>query len=168
MEMDAHTFLHDLWLARVSVAAGYTLLWYDYFLTIGDEIEYIWNSPRTAVKFLYLLHRYGTLFGHTVVGIQETGLVSGSLHFCEGYAIWLGIYLVFSLEVAHNLVFLRAWVLWVGNGYMIRSLVVGYIVVLISVVAGITNSQGSLNVQPIAGICYRRVPGQSYKQYNSL
>jgi hypothetical protein len=37
------------------------MLVYDYLLTVGDEIRYIWKPPTTNVKVFYLLLRYGVV-----------------------------------------------------------------------------------------------------------
>lgn len=46
----AANFFVDLWMRRTFVAAGYSLLLYDYFLTLAEEAKYIWNAPWTPVK----------------------------------------------------------------------------------------------------------------------
>jgi hypothetical protein len=42
-----------------SEAVALALFVYDYTLTIGDEMQYIWRRPVTGVKVLYLILRYG-------------------------------------------------------------------------------------------------------------
>ena len=76
------------------------------------------------------------------------------LQACEGYAIFLAIYLLLSLEFAQSkstaslfmhiltpvdLVLLRAWALWGGSRHVLGSIIVGYTAALISIVAGITD-----------------------------
>ncbi|KIO03526.1 hypothetical protein M404DRAFT_624673 [Pisolithus tinctorius Marx 270] len=68
----ALALIYDVALQRAAVVAGYSLLLYDYFLTLSDEVEYIWNTPRTLVKFIYLANRYIVLLGQTVLCIQVT------------------------------------------------------------------------------------------------
>ena len=36
-------------------------LYYDYFLTLEDEIRLVWNTPFSAATVLYLIVRYGVL-----------------------------------------------------------------------------------------------------------
>ena len=36
-------------------------LYYDYFLTLEDEIRLVWNTPFSAATVLYLIIRYGVL-----------------------------------------------------------------------------------------------------------
>jgi len=68
------------------------------------------------MKVAYLLNRYGTLFGQTIVGINASGLFAGawqhvslctlgwhcSPNFGCRFAGFIGIYLLFSLESAHS------------------------------------------------------------------
>jgi hypothetical protein len=42
-----------------SVAVALAMFVYDYTLTFGDEMQYIWRRPVTGVKILYLILRYG-------------------------------------------------------------------------------------------------------------
>ncbi|KAI0261362.1 hypothetical protein BC834DRAFT_475745 [Gloeopeniophorella convolvens] len=39
-------------------AAGVTITYWDHFLTIGDELKYIWKRPFAEVKVLYIVCRY--------------------------------------------------------------------------------------------------------------
>ncbi|KIM59726.1 hypothetical protein SCLCIDRAFT_1217507 [Scleroderma citrinum Foug A] len=153
-------YAHDEWVARSSVVVGYTLLWYDYFLTIADEVEYIWNSPWTTIKVAYLLNRYGILFGQTIVGINATGLLAWAWeHICEVYLVFIGIYQLLALESAHSLVLLRTWVIWGGHGHVLKSIVVGYVAVFVSVLAGVSSHQKeALDIELVGGICRRPVP----------
>ncbi|KIM62514.1 hypothetical protein SCLCIDRAFT_805086 [Scleroderma citrinum Foug A] len=178
MVVDILTFVHHLWLVRISLTVGYTLLWYDYFLTIEDEVEYIWKSPWTAVKIIYLLKRYGILFGQTVFGIQVSGLYPEVwrevgpcalvciacllllLQVCKGYGIFVAMHHLLSREFAHNLVLLRTWALWGGSRRVPSSVIVGYIVTLISIIVGIAYHEDLLDIKLVVGVCYRHIPSE--------
>jgi hypothetical protein len=47
-------------------AVALAMFVYDYMLTLGDEIKYIWRRPVTGVKILYLILRYGVAFAEVV------------------------------------------------------------------------------------------------------
>jgi Family of unknown function (DUF6533) len=49
--------VHTSFLAAAAVA----MLVYDYLLTIGDEVQYIWRPPITSIKVFYLILRYGVV-----------------------------------------------------------------------------------------------------------
>ncbi|KAH7919997.1 hypothetical protein BV22DRAFT_1133427 [Leucogyrophana mollusca] len=60
-----------------SVATA-TILVYDYFLTVGQEVEYVWQRPMSLMSFLYYVVRYLGLF----VGIVEAlwgNIIRGSV-----------------------------------------------------------------------------------------
>ena len=59
--------LYSLLDALTSPAAvGLAMFAYDYLLTLGDEIKYIWRRPVTGIKILYLILRYGVAFAELV------------------------------------------------------------------------------------------------------
>jgi len=43
-----------------------TILVYDYMLTFGDEVRYIWRRPISNIKVLYLVLRYSVLLAELV------------------------------------------------------------------------------------------------------
>ncbi|KAF9005410.1 hypothetical protein BDQ17DRAFT_346731 [Cyathus striatus] len=58
--------------------ASVTIFLYDYFLTLGSEIDLIWSSPWNAVKILYFLARYmpfidliNMAYHHFTYGLSE-------------------------------------------------------------------------------------------------
>ncbi|KIM59725.1 hypothetical protein SCLCIDRAFT_27124 [Scleroderma citrinum Foug A] len=95
-------YVRDKWLARSSVAIGYTLLsWYEYFLTIEDEVEYLELAPDSGEGCLFVESLWTLLFDQTIVGMNTIGLFDGAWeHICVVYVIFIGIYLLFSLESA--------------------------------------------------------------------
>ncbi|EIW57218.1 uncharacterized protein TRAVEDRAFT_88252, partial [Trametes versicolor FP-101664 SS1] len=49
---------------HVSRLAG--ILYYDYFLTLKNEIALVWHSPRSFSKIFFLIIRYGFLLDTTL------------------------------------------------------------------------------------------------------
>ncbi|KAF7289753.1 hypothetical protein MIND_01348900 [Mycena indigotica] len=49
---------------------SFSLLFYDYFLTLDWEIERYWGTQLTWPSFFYFVNRYGTLFGNIPVVIE--------------------------------------------------------------------------------------------------
>jgi hypothetical protein len=47
-------------------AVALAMFVYDYMLTFGDEVHYIWRRPFTHIKMLYLILRYGVLLAELV------------------------------------------------------------------------------------------------------
>ncbi|KAI6126102.1 hypothetical protein EDD16DRAFT_354535 [Pisolithus croceorrhizus] len=157
-------FIYDVWLQKAAVVAGYTLLVHDYFLTLSDEVEYIWSAPWTPVKSIYLANRYIALLGQTVICMQTTGFVAAVTGGCEFYAIFFGAYILVSLETAH--VFLRAWAIWGGNRRILWFVVIAYVTSLVSIVAAVTKGQDFSNFEPtVASGCDRPVPDRAWLFY---
>ncbi|KAA1476592.1 hypothetical protein DENSPDRAFT_874719 [Dentipellis sp. KUC8613] len=67
------------------------LLFYDYLLTLPDEVELIWKSDWSAIKIAFLLTRYAA-FGNTVVGLYRLIFCSIALSeiilIYRTYAVW--------------------------------------------------------------------------------
>ncbi|KAI6044378.1 hypothetical protein EDC04DRAFT_361332 [Pisolithus marmoratus] len=156
--------LYDVWLQKATVLAGYTWLVYDYFLTLDDEVEYIWNAPWTPVRCIYSANRYIVLLGQTLVCIQATGVLVTVTGGCEVYAIFLCGYILVSLETAH--VVLRAWAICGGNRRVLWSVILGYIVCLISLVVAVAKGEDFSNLQPtVMSVCREPTPDRAWLFY---
>ena len=55
--------------------AGYTLLLYDYILTLRDEATYIWPTRWSIVKSIYMFNRYGNLLGLAILCAHINGFL---------------------------------------------------------------------------------------------
>ncbi|KAH7909248.1 hypothetical protein BJ138DRAFT_1115162 [Hygrophoropsis aurantiaca] len=122
----------DVRIVRSTSFASYVLLVWDFFLTIEDEVRavyqkfvrgcvktgfngqitYIWSSPRSAVKILYLCNRYGNLLVQPVSLAQTTGLLNiNQSSACLAF-VWIQSMSQFlTYGSVHVLVLLRVWVL---------------------------------------------------------
>lgn len=40
------------------------------------QFVYIWKSPWTVIKIMFLLSRYGNLIGQTAIRLEEAGLLA--------------------------------------------------------------------------------------------
>ncbi|KAJ6489952.1 hypothetical protein C8R45DRAFT_992211, partial [Mycena sanguinolenta] len=56
--LDYTTFARDHWIARCFFLAGLAILIYDYFLTFGAEVKYIWSSKLRPGTCWFLAIRY--------------------------------------------------------------------------------------------------------------
>ena len=60
-----------------------TILVYDYMLTFGDEVRYIWRRPISNIKVLYLVLRYSVLLAELVYfqgGVPTSACVCQAQH----------------------------------------------------------------------------------------
>ncbi|KAG2143807.1 uncharacterized protein EDB93DRAFT_1154904 [Suillus bovinus] len=134
-------FLYDIWVRKALSAAGHTVLVYDYFLSLNDEIQYIWSAPWTIVKVMFLINRYGNLVGQTVIRLEEAGVLAVLAHnsqlFCQRFAIVTNYFMVLSSESIHILVLMRAWAIW-GTRKRLTNILVGSYVIYVLILLGIT------------------------------
>jgi len=86
------------------------VLVYDYLITLGDEIEYVWGSKWNIGKILFLLIRYPAFLDILVVkGANMSALPTEycqALVYAEEWLFAVGIGM-FTLMLA-----LRTWVIW--------------------------------------------------------
>ena len=69
-------FLVDALTLTYPAAVGLSMFIYDYALTFGDEMQYIWRRPVTGIKILYLILRYGVAIAELVYFESESFLES--------------------------------------------------------------------------------------------
>jgi len=65
---------------RYISAVGLAMFVYDYTLTFGDEMQYIWRRPITGIKILYLILRYGVAIAELVYFQALSGLTAHLSH----------------------------------------------------------------------------------------
>ncbi|KAI0078634.1 hypothetical protein K474DRAFT_1706355 [Panus rudis PR-1116 ss-1] len=57
-------------LDRCSVAASLTILYYDWLLTLPEEIRLFWRRELSATSVLYYINRYVSLLAHVPVAME--------------------------------------------------------------------------------------------------
>ncbi|KZS86880.1 hypothetical protein SISNIDRAFT_342159 [Sistotremastrum niveocremeum HHB9708] len=94
-----------------SIVSVLTWMIWDIVITLEDEIKYIWQSPPTLPKYLYLYARYITLFAIAAMGPPWNGWLNGSQSsstYCHQLCVFqivvpiivvLGVDLIFILRV---------------------------------------------------------------------
>ncbi|KAI0078631.1 hypothetical protein K474DRAFT_1660250 [Panus rudis PR-1116 ss-1] len=65
-----HFFAQSIYLSRYSVAVSLAILYYDWILTLPDEISLYWQRRCSFTSFLYFLNRYSSLIAHIPVAVQ--------------------------------------------------------------------------------------------------
>ncbi len=80
------------------LAVALAMFVYDYMLTFGDEIQYIWRQPITGIKVLYLILRYGVAIPELVY-FQGESLVENT---CTKLNIHMAYIMVYSTQRVGN------------------------------------------------------------------
>ncbi|OAX31930.1 hypothetical protein K503DRAFT_777168, partial [Rhizopogon vinicolor AM-OR11-026] len=102
-------------------------------------ISYIWNSPWTVVKVLFLVNRYGNLVGQTYIRLEEAGLLANrSLSFCLSFALLSSYFMILSSASIHILVLVRASAIWGSRKRVTQILIMGYMGYVLILIGGTT------------------------------
>ncbi|KDQ12444.1 hypothetical protein BOTBODRAFT_416385 [Botryobasidium botryosum FD-172 SS1] len=94
--------------ALPAVVALSTILLYDHFLTIGDEIRLVWLAPWSKAKALFLFTRYSMLLGVISLCVLRPHCLT------RVYLGVLSLLLLFSLG-SDMLFLLRVYAIWDQN-----------------------------------------------------
>ncbi|KAI0807435.1 hypothetical protein C8Q74DRAFT_1362937 [Fomes fomentarius] len=72
-QLDAESFIYAVRFDHSITLGALALLYYDYALTISDELEYYWSPPSLSLSFaLFVLNRYVGLLGSIPVFFEYT------------------------------------------------------------------------------------------------
>ncbi|KAF8323361.1 hypothetical protein DL93DRAFT_2071062 [Clavulina sp. PMI_390] len=79
--------------AKLFIAVGRTIYFYDFLLTFSDEVQYVWRSRPSFVKYLYLFCRYCIVIPMIFSIVDSSGFFSPSVQFCKvSYILQIGLY----------------------------------------------------------------------------
>lgn len=126
-------FAYDLRVVRSIAWAGYTLLLYDYILTLRDEATYIWPTRWSIVKSIYMFNRYGNLLGLAILCAHINGfLYLNTKSFCARATMGTGISMYVSLTSIHVLILLRAWAVWARARKILMTLICMFVLYFVA------------------------------------
>ncbi|KAG9219427.1 hypothetical protein CCMSSC00406_0005321 [Pleurotus cornucopiae] len=123
-------------LCSYSAAVSAALLFYDYSITVADEIELIWFAPWGAGKGLFLLNRYLSfidtpLWLYRDLGTRHSLSVCGTLDNITGceFLCYSAFALVLLIVAASSyptkvIMILRVWALWARSRILGAALAV--------------------------------------------
>ncbi|KAH9899472.1 hypothetical protein C8Q73DRAFT_322722 [Cubamyces lactineus] len=118
-------YFEDLFVVRSLSFAGYIILLYECIASFPDEVKYIWPTPWSTVKTIYLAIRYGNL---VLIGLTNAQLAGiwwiPSRTFCFRVTLGLSFMQFASFASVHVLVLLRAWATWGRRKNMLALLVI--------------------------------------------
>ncbi|KAF8499570.1 hypothetical protein F5888DRAFT_1633253 [Russula emetica] len=127
---------------RYISAVGLAMFVYDYTLTFGDEMQYIWRRPITGIKILYLILRYGVAIAELVYFQALSGLTTHLSHNlcwvsicgCGG-----GVYGACPGKLT-DIMLIRVYTLWDHRKWTLKILYTGYFLSVCSTIAFVTTS----------------------------
>ncbi|KAI0259022.1 hypothetical protein BC834DRAFT_1045540 [Gloeopeniophorella convolvens] len=114
-------------------AAGVTIPYWDYILTLPHEVELMWKRPFTKTKTLFLLHRYYTGITWIVVAIGFSGLFYGADNrVCKFMSILVNMVALWITSVCDYAMIIRVHTLWEYHRRILHALLCVYILTIAS------------------------------------
>jgi len=100
----------DLQSTKYYFVAACAFLYYDYILTVHDEIRYAWKGKKATIFWIFLLIRYWPIFNSIIL---MTSYFSPAFTFsiCNRFAIFQMVDTVFTTTVSEILLLLRVYAL---------------------------------------------------------
>ncbi|GLB34220.1 hypothetical protein LshimejAT787_0111040 [Lyophyllum shimeji] len=123
------TFFSEFFVTRCAACAGCALVWWEWLITLDDEVTHIWPTKWTATKIIFLVNRYINLLLQPAVAVHFAGFSpTTSAWVCRFYIIAYGSVVFLSLASIHALVVVRTWVVCGQRPWVTAVLVAAYII----------------------------------------
>ncbi|KAJ3559523.1 hypothetical protein NM688_g296 [Phlebia brevispora] len=124
-------YLEQLHFISYTVVASIMFMVYDYMLTLGAEVELVWASKFTTIKFLFFLTRYSPILDMTLLftSTLPLSLSSRTCFWLHTPAIYL---LVIGMAIAEYILAFRTWLVWGRNLWLGIVLFGGWTLVSVS------------------------------------
>ncbi|TBU65674.1 hypothetical protein BD310DRAFT_911818 [Dichomitus squalens] len=130
--------------------AAFSILYYDYALTITSEIEYYWNPPSMSAPFvLFVVSRYLGLLGPLPVFFEYFG--GFPEHRCRQLQFYHQIYAYLGQAMVGVLMILRTYALYNCSKRVLAVLIFIHICGGIQCFAAILTSHSSLSINTPLG-----------------
>ncbi|KAH9852454.1 hypothetical protein C2E23DRAFT_825569 [Lenzites betulinus] len=117
-----HSYLH---------LAGIVVLYYDFFLTFGEEYFRVWKNPRSISSILFFLNRYLPVLGDIAVNTGNF-YIFPTEQVCRHYAFFRQLLLIINQVVVCFILFLRTFALF-GRDKRVGALIFGVGMVLLGI-----------------------------------
>lgn len=150
--------LEETFIIRYVTVSVYIVFLLEHLASLPEEIELIWKSSWNLMQCCFLLYRYSTLAGLTVLMHVIAGL-SGPLseNFCKHVVAAMVALAIFSMGIADAMVMLRVSVLWGRQRTILVTLFlsffVTYTIVIVCAALTATKLVSSTVSVPIIDIC---------------
>jgi len=121
------TALSDLQASRYASLAASAIIVYDHLITLDQEIEFIWKSRCSVVKYLFFLNRYYIL---SCVVFNNYVLFTTSLtdSLCLRWFQWQGWTGLSACMIAEVILQMRLYALYLGNKKILAFMIICFVV----------------------------------------
>ncbi|KAJ3785509.1 hypothetical protein GGU10DRAFT_354742 [Lentinula aff. detonsa] len=120
-------FVQDGYVTQYTNLAGSTLLFYDYLLTLDDEIEFIWKKSWSIGKVLFIISRYYSLIASVLINnmaLFQSLTESECIRYYHWQA-WSGLITCMIVEVILQM---RLYALYFLDKKILTLMVVSFII----------------------------------------
>ncbi|KAI0777258.1 hypothetical protein BD413DRAFT_173739 [Trametes elegans] len=117
-----HNYLHLI---------GIVVLYYDFFLTFGEEYARVWKNPRAVSSILFFINRYIPILGDIAVNTGNFYIFPNE-QVCRQYAFFRQLLLIINQVVVCFILFLRTYALY-GRDKRVLVLVISVGVTLLAI-----------------------------------
>ncbi|KAJ3509748.1 hypothetical protein NLJ89_g5060 [Agrocybe chaxingu] len=104
--------LHILEVTRMVDVAASTIFVWDYLMTIGMEIEYVWPGKWTTMKVVYLLQRYLPFIDTVWLQLHQIFATNLSPSTCHILTTTSRSLMYIGLALSEMILTFRAWAVW--------------------------------------------------------
>ncbi|KAJ8509406.1 hypothetical protein ONZ45_g8428 [Pleurotus djamor] len=103
--------LERLQVSKFFAALGNHVLFYDYFLTFGDEVRYIWRERWSSGKIMFMMTRYPVMV-EAILTYWNQLWPSVTIETCTTLFNITGWMFIIEVVTAETVMTLRVWALW--------------------------------------------------------
>ncbi|KZT37381.1 hypothetical protein SISSUDRAFT_1062842 [Sistotremastrum suecicum HHB10207 ss-3] len=160
---ELETVLSQMSVSRNMAYSGFTVMIYDWVLTLPDEIKLIWPARWSTVRVIFLVNRY-LLPLLLSVDIYVWGGFDLKLtpEFCKVWVTLESFVIISFFASLHWIVAMRAWALWGRSQLMGSAILTAFILYFVStcVITGESMAFIGKTVGPIplVNICFGTLP----------
>ncbi|KAJ7053154.1 hypothetical protein C8F01DRAFT_554855 [Mycena amicta] len=108
-------------------AAAFTLLFYDYLVTLEWEVSRYWGARPTSPTILFFANRYGTLLGNIPVVLLDVWIAPptvGKTKVCETLESYHQYFIILIQIIVGVMLILRTYALYERNRYVLIFMIV--------------------------------------------
>ncbi|KAJ3488020.1 hypothetical protein NLI96_g3131 [Meripilus lineatus] len=135
----------QLYLANYTLFLAGALFFYDYFITLDQEVQYVWFAFKGGGVWLFLLNRYFTFITY-LTGFVPNFTPFSNVESCRNFSFYREVTLIASMIVSGVILVLRTYALYRRNN-KILALMLSVAVVLIGISGwSITGQQSNINI----------------------
>ncbi|TDL24510.1 hypothetical protein BD410DRAFT_786014 [Rickenella mellea] len=146
--------------------ASYSIFYYDFVLTFGEEVEYFWRPKLGVVSLFFLVNRYLSFFG--IIPLYLGEFRDWSIESCRAFETFNSFFAVAVQIVVGALMVMRTYALYDRSGkillFLCAVVIIGITLACWSILSGETSPDSSIKT-PAAPGCITALTDDEYGKY---